>query len=142
MYTDTPVPQEEPAGENPPDGAMIDYIYLKKQKIVTPKFLLVHYIWEGTTVQWHPFTIREYSSNDTLYKIGEVNIPHYWIRPQQNLSAGAPSSSFSLGYEICSFEFATLLSHLCKLYEYSADQTAPWVMPGDYIAILKCRWNF
>ncbi|MFN5649207.1 MAG: hypothetical protein ACK458_16955, partial [Sphingobacteriales bacterium] len=24
-YTDTPVPQEEPAGENPPDGAVINY---------------------------------------------------------------------------------------------------------------------
>ena len=25
MYTDTPLPQEEPAGQNPPDGAVIDY---------------------------------------------------------------------------------------------------------------------
>ena len=24
-WTDTPLPQEEPAGENPPDGVMIDY---------------------------------------------------------------------------------------------------------------------
>ena len=29
MWTDTPLPQEEPAGENPPDGAIIDY-YLKE----------------------------------------------------------------------------------------------------------------
>ena len=32
MYTDTPVPQEEPAGENPPDGAMIDYYLDEKAK--------------------------------------------------------------------------------------------------------------
>src|SRR6185436_3477231 len=25
QWPDTPLPQEEPAGENPPDGAMIDY---------------------------------------------------------------------------------------------------------------------
>src|SRR5438046_9718358 len=25
MWTDTPLPQEEPAGQNPPDGAMLDY---------------------------------------------------------------------------------------------------------------------
>ena len=25
MNTDTPLPPDEPAGENPPDGAMIDY---------------------------------------------------------------------------------------------------------------------
>jgi len=25
MNTDTPLPQEEPAGQNPPDGAIIDY---------------------------------------------------------------------------------------------------------------------
>ncbi|HMC99779.1 MAG TPA: hypothetical protein VKH37_06495, partial [Ferruginibacter sp.] len=30
MYPDTPVPQEEPAGENPPDGAMIDYYLHRK----------------------------------------------------------------------------------------------------------------
>src|ERR1041384_6619572 len=28
MNTDTPIPPEEPAGKNPPDGAIIDY-YLK-----------------------------------------------------------------------------------------------------------------
>jgi hypothetical protein len=25
MYPDTPIPQEEPAGQNPPDGAVINY---------------------------------------------------------------------------------------------------------------------
>ena len=43
MYTDTPVPQEEPAGQNPPDGAMIDY-YPEKQMFklmfTTQKFLM------------------------------------------------------------------------------------------------------
>ena len=26
MNTDTPLPPEEPAGKNPPDGAIIDYV--------------------------------------------------------------------------------------------------------------------
>src|SRR5437868_14269722 len=35
MYPDTPVPQEEPAGENPPDGAMIDYYLHRKAQSVS-----------------------------------------------------------------------------------------------------------
>ena len=33
MYTDTPVPPDEPYAENPPDGAVIDY-YLKRDAAV------------------------------------------------------------------------------------------------------------
>src|SRR6202042_1349590 len=76
LYPDTPLPPEEPAGENPPDGAIIDY-YLK-EKISGPITL--------NLLDSTGKVIRHYSSTDTLYKIPDVNIPLYWIRPQQILS--------------------------------------------------------
>ena len=35
LNTDTPLPPEEPAGQNPPDGAIIDYYLNKNAKEVT-----------------------------------------------------------------------------------------------------------
>src|SRR5258708_27509996 len=79
MGTDTPLPQDEPAGENPPDGAVIDY-YLK-EKATGPVTLD---IMDATGM-----SIRHYASTDTLYGIPDVNIPTYWIRRQEVLSAEA-----------------------------------------------------
>ena len=77
-YTDTPVPQEEPAGDNPPDGAIIDY-YLganvsgdAKLEILAP----------GGRVA------RVYTSRDTSMAPADLgNVPAYWIRPTKVLSA-------------------------------------------------------
>ncbi len=120
--TDTPLPQEEPAGENPPDGAIIDY-YIKEKS--NNEVTL-----EITDAQEK--LISKFSSNDTLYKIPPVNIPLYWIRPQQILSADAGSHRFiwDLHYtplnEPASYPIAAV-------YGNTAPQpTSPWVMPGNY----------
>ncbi|MEY4331726.1 MAG: hypothetical protein RLZZ196_464, partial [Bacteroidota bacterium] len=76
MNTDTPLPPEEPAGENPPDGAMIEY-YLPN---TTNDVVQIDILNQQKEI------VRTFKSNDTLYKIPEVNIPLYWIRPQQILS--------------------------------------------------------
>ena len=137
MYTDTPVPQEEAAGENPPDGAMIDYYLPAKAKTVTLKiFTGPHVYGEGTTVQWLPFTIREYSSDDTLYRVGEVNIPHYWIRPQQILSAEPGHHRFLWDMKYAPLNIPPSYPISATYLNTAPDQTAPWVMPGNYIAIL------
>ncbi|HEX3165202.1 MAG TPA: hypothetical protein VHQ93_03025 [Chitinophagaceae bacterium] len=137
-YTDTPVPQEEPAGENPPDGAMIDYYLPEKAKTITLKIITGPHVYgEGTTVQWLPFTIREYSSKDTLYKIGEVNIPHYWIRPQQILSAEPGHHRFLWDMKYAPLNVPPSYPISANYMNTAPDQTAPWVMPGNYIAILN-----
>jgi hypothetical protein len=84
MWTDTPLPQEEPAGENPPDGLIVDY-YLPANA--------------GSEVTLEIFdnknkVVRKFSSNDTLYKIPPVNIPLYWVRPQQTLSSSEGAHRF------------------------------------------------
>jgi photosystem II stability/assembly factor-like uncharacterized protein len=79
--TDTPLPPEVPAGQNPPDGAIIDYFLTDgphgevKLEIFDAQNRLV----------------RRYASSDQpkpMEKIAAENpIPMYWVRPQQILSS-------------------------------------------------------
>ena len=79
--TDTPLPADEPAGKNPPDGAMIDYTLPPSvQGPVTLEILDA----QGKLV-------RRYSSTDkpelTQEELEHQLIPQYWLRPQRILSA-------------------------------------------------------
>jgi photosystem II stability/assembly factor-like uncharacterized protein len=77
--TDTPLPPEFPAANNPPDGAIVDY-YLDADAAmpVTLEILTA----SGALV-------RRYSSADVPEPLGEkeINVPLYWVRPPQILSA-------------------------------------------------------
>jgi photosystem II stability/assembly factor-like uncharacterized protein len=86
VNTDTPLPPEEPAGKNPPDGAIINY-YLGKA-VVGPVTLEI-FDAKGDR-------IRRYTSDDKPAKIDEntLTIPSYWIRPPQTLSGEAGSHRF------------------------------------------------
>jgi photosystem II stability/assembly factor-like uncharacterized protein len=67
---DTPLPPEEPAGQNPPDGAVIDYLLTTdgpaKLEILDASGKL----------------IRSYASTDTPEPVNEkeLSIPMYWVR--------------------------------------------------------------
>lgn len=79
--TDTPLPPDEPMGQNPPDGAIIDY-YLARTTSgpVTLEILDA----QGKLV-------RRYSSEDRpiVPQADKTLIPMYWLRPPQTLSATA-----------------------------------------------------
>jgi photosystem II stability/assembly factor-like uncharacterized protein len=81
--TDTPLPPEIPAGQNPPDGAIINY-FLSDSSRGEVKL-------EVFDAQNH--LVRRYSSADQpkpMDKIAAENpIPMYWVRPQQILSSEA-----------------------------------------------------
>ena len=81
--TDTPLPPEVPAGQNPPDGAIIDYLLAEVSQGEVKL--------EIFDAQSH--LVRRYSSNDqpkSMEKIAAENpIPMYWVRPQQILSSEA-----------------------------------------------------
>ena len=122
MNSDTPLPQEEPAGENPPDGVIIDY-YLKEKSTDAVQL-------EITDAQGK--LIRKYSTNDKPYEIPDVNIPLYWIRPQQILSgeAGAHRFLWDMHYTPLNVPPTYPIS---AIYQNTVPvQTAPWVMPGLY----------
>src|SRR2546429_5714572 len=76
---DTPLPSEFPAGNNPPDGAIIDYYLASPSR--NPVTLEV--------VDDQNHVVRSYSSADKpepQKKIARENpIPIYWVRPTQIL---------------------------------------------------------
>ena len=124
--TDTPLPQEEPAGQNPPDGAMIDYYLKENAKEVSLDILDA----KGRL-------IRHYSSTDTLYKVGDVNIPEYWIRPQQILSTEQGSHRFLWDMHYTPLNIPPSYS-IAAVFKNTAPQpTSPWVMPGNYTVKLS-----
>lgn len=124
MYTDTPLPQEEPAGENPPDGAIIDY-YLSNQ---VAEVQLDIFSKEKTG----PVLIRHYSSKDTLYEVGAVNIPLYWIRPEQLLSSDAGHHRFCWDMRYQPLNVPPSYPIGANYMNTAPEPTAPWVMPGNY----------
>jgi photosystem II stability/assembly factor-like uncharacterized protein len=120
--TDTPLPQEEPAGENPPEGAIIDY-YIPAN-VGRPVSLEI--------MDAKGNLVRRFSSTDTLYKLPALNIPLYWIRPQQILSAKAGTHRFT--WDLHYTPLNTPPSYpIAAIYRNTAPApTSPWVMPGSY----------
>jgi len=129
--TDTPLPQEEPAGQNPPDGAILDYVL--QADASGPVTLEI----KGPGNQ----VIRRYSSDDPPEAPVEGrNTPDYWLRPPQVLSAKAgfhrftwdlrypPPAVQQFGYPI-----AAIFGNTPR------EPRGPWVMPGRYLVTLSAE---
>jgi photosystem II stability/assembly factor-like uncharacterized protein len=125
MNTDTPLPQEEPAGENPPDGAVIDYYLAGNSNDV---------LLEITDAKGK--LVRRFSARDTMYTVPNVNIPLYWIRPQQVLSGekGAHRFVWDLHYAPLNVPASYPIAAVYK--NTAPDATSPWVLPGNYLVKL------
>ena len=128
MYPDTPLPQEEPAGQNPPDGAMIDYYLADKTSNVSLEIL-----------DAKGMVVRKYSSSDTMYKIPDVNIPHYWIRPQQILSGEAGHHRFLWDMHYTPLNVPPSYPISAIYMNTAPEATSPWVMPDIYTARLTAN---
>lgn len=127
MYPDTPMPKDEPAGENPPDGAIIDYYLSAKAK-------------GEVTLEISDFTgkvLRQYSSLDSMYKIPKVNIPLYWIRPQQILSADSGSHRFLWDMHLPPLDVPAEYPISAIVDETAPAPTSPWVIPDTYTVTLR-----
>jgi photosystem II stability/assembly factor-like uncharacterized protein len=75
--TDTPLPPDEPAAPNPPDGVTISYLI----GTGTPGPVTLE-ILETSTGE----VLRKYSSDDPADPpVPDANVPEYWIRPSQRL---------------------------------------------------------
>jgi hypothetical protein len=121
--TDTPLPPDEPAGENPPDGAILDYRLPAGAAAVMLEVLDAR----GALV-------RRWSSldpPDTVRTEGEI--PDYWIRPRARLSAAAGSHRFV--WDLRGAPLATRrrnFSIAATPHGTPAEPRGPWVLPGDY----------
>ncbi|MGB7753779.1 MAG: hypothetical protein WCF88_19660 [Candidatus Acidiferrales bacterium] len=88
VNTDTPLPPEEPAGNNPPDGAIIDYNLQSAASSVKLQILDA----SGKIVRSFSSTDKPEANMEELGK--ELNVPLYWIRPPQILSDAAGQHRF------------------------------------------------
>jgi len=122
MNTDTPLPQEEPAGQNPPDGAIIDY-YLRDD---------AHSVVSLEIDDALGKLVRIYRSDDKPYAIPPVNIPLYWIRPQQILSAARGAHRFVWDLHEQPLDLPPAYAIAAIYGQTAPDATSPWVMPGSY----------
>jgi hypothetical protein len=125
LNTDTPLPPDEPAGENPPDGAMIDY-FLSSDS--TGPVTIEIKDGKGQSV-------RRYSSADAPFEANpkRLKIPSYWIRPPQSVFTKSGSHRFLWDMHYTPIPDVEPEFPISATYRNTAPEaTSPWVAPGDY----------
>ena len=129
LNTDTPLPPDEPAGENPPDGAMIDYFLANDA--TGPVTLEI----KDSNGQ----LVRKYSSTDVPVEPNpkRLRIPTYWIRPQQLLSTKAGTHRFLWNMHYTPVPDVEPEYPMTATYRNTPPTaTSPWVAPGNYTVVL------
>jgi photosystem II stability/assembly factor-like uncharacterized protein len=129
LNTDTPLPPDEPAGENPPDGAMIDYFLAKDAS--GPVTIEI----KDEKGQ----SVRKYSSADKTIVANpkRLRIPSYWIRPPQSVSTKAGMHRFLWDMHYTPIAGVEPEFPISATYRNTAPQaTSPWVLPGNYMVTL------
>ncbi len=128
MNTDTPLPPDFPAGENPPDGAVINYQL--KSDATGPVTLEVR--------DSAGKVVRKYSSADPVPSPDPMlDIPTYWVRPPQVLAATAGMHRFLWDMHYAPVPGIKPEYPIAAIPHNTAPQpTSPWVMPGQYTVVL------
>jgi photosystem II stability/assembly factor-like uncharacterized protein len=124
VATDTPLPPEEPAGQNPPDGAILNYWLAKP----AAGRLTIEILDLGGKL------VRRYASDDKAPPVDpELNVPTYWLRtPKAPATAAgmhrfvwdlhyAPPAALNFGYPISAIYGDT-----------PREPLGPGVLPGEY----------
>ena len=128
MFSDTPLPPEEPTGQNPPDGAILDYHLPREAKQVTLEIL-----GPGGEV------IRRYSSADEPERIDPNTLPYptYWIRPQHSLGTAAGHHRFVWDLRYPPPRGARRTHSIAAIYQNTpSGPRGPFVHPGAYMVRL------
>ena len=132
--TDTPLPPEEPAGKNPPDGAILDYTL--KGAAAGPVTLEV-FDASGRSV-------RRFSSADKPEAVDEkeLNVPTYWARPSRVLSAGAGFHRFVWDLRLPPPDAVSRDFPISAIFgDTVREPLGPWVLPGRYTVRLTAGGN-
>jgi hypothetical protein len=137
---DTPLPPETPAGDNPPDGAIVDY-FLKS----VPAGDIKLSIYDS---QNH--LVREFTDVAPAIDKAPANAPEYWFAPQAALSkkAGVNRFTWDLRYPAMKTMRYSYYGNLLDYIEYTGSEHAipgkfprelqpgPFVVPGQYTLAL------
>lgn len=124
MFSDTPLPPEEPTGKNPHDGAAIDYFLPKTYSEVKLEIMDM----TGNVV-------RSWSSLDAPESIDSTNLRHpvYWIRPQQLLSNRQGHNRFIWNLKYPSPRGSNRAFAIAAVYKDTpSGPDGPFVHPGEY----------
>ncbi|HZT72562.1 MAG TPA: glycoside hydrolase [Terriglobales bacterium] len=124
VNTDTPLPPDVPAGQNPPDGAILDY-YLPAP--ASGPVALAVYAPDGKLV-------RRYSSEQAAPAVNpRLDIPTYWVAPPRRLSTAAGEHRFVWDlHETPAPGFPANYPMQAVVHETQPAPTSPWVLPGSY----------
>jgi photosystem II stability/assembly factor-like uncharacterized protein len=128
---DTPIPPDEPAGQNPPDGAILDYFLA--QPVSGAVTLEI--------VDAHGKVVRRFSSTDkpevTQAELEKQLIPLYWIRMPKILSASAGMHRWVWDLH---YPSPASLQHQYPISAVPSDTPrtpqGPIALPGEYTARL------
>jgi photosystem II stability/assembly factor-like uncharacterized protein len=129
--TDTPLPPEEPAGKNPPDGAIINY----RLGADAGKPAVLDILDEAGR------TVRSFSSADSVEPIEkDLNVPTYWVRPQQRVATGRGTHRFVWDLH---YPPPKVLGHEYPISAIYGDTPrfplGPAVLPGTYTVRLTAN---
>ncbi len=122
--TDTPLPPEEPAGENPPDGAILYYWLESAAASVTLEIL------DGAGQ-----VVRKYTSEDApdLGDPRQFSYPTYWFRSHQPLEKRAGMHRFVWDVHHTTPPFGRREYPIAAIYRNTArSPKGPWAQPGAY----------
>lgn len=140
-YQDTPYPPETPAGQNPPDGAILNYFL--KSSTSSPATLKI--------LDANGDLVRQYSSDAKRVTLPPPNIPSYWLAPPDRLTTESglnrfvwdlrypPPSALPYSYFGGLLEYTeyTLADHAIPGATPAKQPQGPLVVPGTYTAELQ-----
>jgi hypothetical protein len=124
MFLDTPLPPEEPTGENPPDGATLDYLLPAGAASVTLE------IFDSKGAR-----VRRFSSDDAVEALDPATLPHptYWIRPPQRLATSPGHHRFIWDLRHAAPQGVRRSYDISATYRNTpSGPFGPFVLPGAY----------
>jgi photosystem II stability/assembly factor-like uncharacterized protein len=131
--TDTPIPPEEPMGQNPPDGAIINYWLKDDAQSV-----------ELTVLDETGLFVRRYSSGDPLDQLDESRLayPTYWFRAPRSLStkAGLQRWTWDLRFAPPA-GVGRAYGMQALLRDTPPGPFGPLAMPGNYTVVFVVNGN-
>ena len=124
VNTDTPLPPDEPAGQNPPDGAILDYFLGKAAGKVTLEVL------DGAGR-----VVRKYDADDPIPPVDEdaLDVPDYWLRPPTRLSKESGPHRWLWDMHFSSVPNRRRGYTMAAVeHDTPTESPGPWALPGRY----------